>query len=312
MLKPPPACVSAAGVAAVRQEMRVRAGRCAATGTVATRSTGADGTPLSCLPPAAAPTRIASRGTRSCSSSSVACTRGSAWKRRHEDVVARGRWPARRATCPGGARRRPARLPAAGVGRRGGRVDVALRAAGSRSTRRSRTGRQARFARAARSCRGRGRIDQAGERGRVRRDDQIVGEAALAAQAGHAERLVLIVAGAIGERVRRLGNAPRHAALAAVLDLPPHAGAAALIEQRAGKAAHQQQRHQVLEHRAAPRHQRGAAVDVGHQPSQVEPVMLRARRPWRSRRSSRAALPTRAGRRTSASSAPGPSASARR
>ena len=94
-------------------------------------------------------------------------------------------------------------------------------------------------------------------------------------KARHAERLVLIVARAIRERVRRLRDAPRHAPLPAVFDLPAHARAAALVEQRAGIAAHQQQRHQVLEHRAAPRHQRGAAIDVGHQAAEVEPVVLR-------------------------------------
>ena len=40
-------------------------------------------------------------------------------------------------------------------------------------------------------------------------------------------------------------------------------------------AAQQQQRHQVLEHRAAPRHQRGAALDAHQRARQPEPVLLR-------------------------------------
>ena len=62
--------------------------------------------------------------------------------------------------------------------------------------------------------------------------------------------------------------------LPGVLDLPADDRAAALVEQRAGIPAQQQLRHQVLEHRAAPRHERGATVDVGDQASEVEPVML--------------------------------------
>ena len=40
-------------------------------------------------------------------------------------------------------------------------------------------------------------------------------------------------------------------------------------------AAQHQQRHQVLEHRAAPRHQRGAALDAHQRAREPEPVLLR-------------------------------------
>ena len=105
--------------------------------------------------------------------------------------------------------------------------------------------------------------------------DQVGGQAALEAKAGHAERPVLIVAVAIGKRVGRLRDPPRHVALPTVLDLASDAGAAALVEQRAGEVPHQQLRHQVLEHRAAPGHQRRAAVHVGDEASEVKPVVLR-------------------------------------
>ena len=60
-----------------------------------------------------------------------------------------------------------------------------------------------------------------------------------------------------------------------VLDLPARRSRGSSDRAACREAAHQQQRHQVLEHRAAPRHQRRAAVDVGDQPSEMEPVMLR-------------------------------------
>ncbi len=218
--------------------------------------------------------RIASRGTRSCSSSSVALTRGSAWNRVTKmsscsTLVSATSdmpwWWAKKARtisgspAPAGRRRIVCRLPRLVVDR-----FVEPESAVEPVARQSRQVRRRRR-----------RIDEAGERGGVRRHDQFVGESALQSEAGHAERLVLIVAGAIGEGVGRLGDAPRHPPLLAVLDLPAHAGAAALVEQRAGIRAQQQLRHQVLEHRAAPRHQRGAAVDVGDQASEMEPVMLR-------------------------------------
>ena len=118
-------------------------------------------------------------------------------------------------------------------------------------------------------------IDEARQRGGVWRDHQFVGQPPSQTEARHTERAVLILTGAVSERVCRLRDTPRHASLAAVLDLSEHTGTAALIQQRAGERAHQQQRHQVLEHRPAPGHQRGAAVDARDQTAEVEPVMLR-------------------------------------
>ena len=177
--------------------------------------------------------RIASRGTRSWSSNSVALTRGSAWNRVTKmsscSTLASATsdipwWCAKKArTISGLTGRRPSsqrRLQAS--------------AAGSRLIRRTRIGRRAPARVKPRQVRGRRRrIDEGSERGGVRRHDQFVGKTALQSEAGHAKRLVLIVAGEIGERVGRLGDAPRHASLFAVLDLPAHTGVAALVEQRA-------------------------------------------------------------------------------
>ncbi len=96
------------------------------------------------------------------------------------------------------------------------------------------------------------RVDERRQGRRIGGDDQIVGQAALQAEAWYAEGLVLIVAGAVGEGVRRLGDAPRHVTLAPVVHLVPHTRPATLIEQRPRKTAHEQRRQQVLEHGAAP------------------------------------------------------------
>ena len=66
-----------------------------------------------------------------------------------------------------------------------------------------------------------------------------------------------------------------NASLPAVLDLASHGAAAGLVEQRARERSHQQRRHQVLEHRGAPRQQRGHALDAHDQPTEMKPMPLR-------------------------------------
>ena len=124
-------------------------------------------------------------------------------------------------------------------------------------------------------CRRGGGVDQAGERRRVGRDHELVGQPASEPEPRYAKCPVLVVAGAIRERVCRLRDAPWHAPLAAVLDLTPHARAAAVIQQRPREVPHQQEGHEVLEHRPAPGHERRAAVNARHESSEMKPVMLR-------------------------------------
>ena len=66
------------------------------------------------------------------------------------------------------------------------------------------------------------RVDHRRERGRVRRDHDVVREAALESEVGDAERAVLVVAGPVDEVEARLADAPGHAERPAVLDLPTH------------------------------------------------------------------------------------------
>ena len=118
-------------------------------------------------------------------------------------------------------------------------------------------------------------LDHQRHHGGVGRHHQVLGQPALQAQAGHAEGAVLVVQRGVGGVVARLRHAPWHAALAAVVDLPLHRRAHALVEQRVLVAGHHQHRHQVLEHRAAPRQQDRLAVGGGEQAPEREPAVLR-------------------------------------
>ena len=123
-----------------------------------------------------------------------------------------------------------------------------------------------------RGCR---RIHQCAQRRRVGRHDELVRESALEPQAGHAKRLVLVVAEPVDEVVGRLRDAPGHVAIAGVFDLALHRHAARSIEQRPRIRPHHEERHQVLEHRRAPGNERRNTVDADDESAEVEPVALR-------------------------------------
>ena len=116
---------------------------------------------------------------------------------------------------------------------------------------------------------------QQGEHRRIGRDHQIVGQTALETQARHTEGAVLVVQVHIDRVVAGLRNAPGHAALPSVLDLPRHRGAAGLVEQRAVEGRHHQHRHQILEHRSAPGEQHRLAAGSREQAPEREPALLR-------------------------------------
>ncbi len=109
----------------------------------------------------------------------------------------------------------------------------------------------------------------------VRRDDQVLREPALQPQPRHAERAVLVVETRVDGVVAGLRDAPRHATLAAIGDLPVDGRTAGLVEQRALVGGHHEERHQVLEHRAAPGQQHRLPARRREQASQREPVLLR-------------------------------------
>ena len=119
-----------------------------------------------------------------------------------------------------------------------------------------------------------GRHHQREHRG-IGRDDQILGQAPFQPEAGNAECAILIVESGVDRVVAGLRHAPRHAALVPVRDLPRHRRVIRLVEQRVLVRRHHQQRHQVLEHRAAPGQQDRFAAGTGEQAAEGEPVVLR-------------------------------------
>ena len=98
----------------------------------------------------------------------------------------------------------------------------------------------------------RGGVHQQGERSGVGSDHEVVAEAALDPEAGHAEGAVLVVELQVAGVVGALGDAPGDVRLLAVGHLALDDHLAGLVEQRVAVAAHEQRRHQVLEHRARP------------------------------------------------------------
>ena len=117
--------------------------------------------------------------------------------------------------------------------------------------------------------------DHQRERRRIGRDDHVLAQAALQSQAGHAEGAVLVVELHVGPVVAGLGNAPRHAERLAVSDLLLHRGAAGVVEERVLVVRHDQQRHQVFEHRAAPGDEDRLSPGGDEQASHREPMVLR-------------------------------------
>ena len=109
----------------------------------------------------------------------------------------------------------------------------------------------------------------------VRSDNQVVSQPALEAQPGYAERPILIDMVHIGSVIAGLGNAPWHSALAAVFDLARNRCLAGRLQQGVLVTRHDQPRHEIFEHRAAPRNQTHIAAMTGQQTSEREPVLLR-------------------------------------
>ena len=108
----------------------------------------------------------------------------------------------------------------------------------------------------------------------IGRDHQVLGQAAFQTQPRHAKGAVLVVEFRVRPVVARFRHAPRHPAGLAILDLLPHRRAAGVVQQGVFVIRHDQQRHQVLEHRAAPGHQHRPAARGDQQPAHRKPVRL--------------------------------------
>ena len=116
-------------------------------------------------------------------------------------------------------------------------------------------------------------VDEEGECGRIGRDDEVVGKAAGEAEPGDAEGPVLVGACGIGGMVAGLGDAPGQAEVSAIGHLAGDDAAVGLIEERLAEGGHDQQRHEVLEHGAAPAQEHGPAGRDGEAAAESEPVL---------------------------------------
>ena len=110
---------------------------------------------------------------------------------------------------------------------------------------------------------------------RVGRDHEIIGQSTLESQPGYAEGTVLIVPFEILGIVRGFRDPPRHTTVLGVLDLSLDNRRIRFVQQRAGIRLHHQRRHQVLEHRGAPREQRAQRAGRRQRSSEPEPVIGR-------------------------------------
>ena len=115
-------------------------------------------------------------------------------------------------------------------------------------------------------------IDRGREGAGIGCDDEIIGEATFESEPRDAERHVLVIAEPVGERIARLGNPPWHVVARRVVPLRPHRAGARSVEQRAEIAAHDKQRHEIFEHRAAPGNECRGAVDRCQHPPELEPM----------------------------------------
>ena len=110
---------------------------------------------------------------------------------------------------------------------------------------------------------------------RIGRDHQIIGKAAFEPQARYTECTILVVKRGVDRVVATFGYAPRHISLRSIGNVPGHGRVAGAVQQRVLKRRHDQQRHQVLEHRTAPRQQCRISPGLGKQTTQGKPAFLR-------------------------------------
>ena len=118
------------------------------------------------------------------------------------------------------------------------------------------------------------RMDEESEGRGVGRNDEVIGESAFQPETGHPKSAVLIGALRVGEVIAGLGDTPGHAAVASVLDLPLDDGTIGLVEESVLVRGHEEQRHEILEHRSAPGEQGHRAALCGELATEGEPVIL--------------------------------------
>ena len=116
------------------------------------------------------------------------------------------------------------------------------------------------------------RVDHRGERRCIRRDHRVRAQPALEPEPRDTEVRILVGELEIARVVGRFGNSPRDPELGGISDLQLHDQPAGLIQEAAGRRAHHQRRHEVLEHGAGPGNERGTRSDRRHRSAEAEPV----------------------------------------
>src|SRR5581483_9561848 len=113
-----------------------------------------------------------------------------------------------------------------------------------------------------------------GEKGRIGRDDELLGNFAAQAQIGDAEHFVLIVELKIKGVIARFGKAPGRAMRSAVLYVTRDDGVVRIVQQGVRIVGQKEGRHEILKERAAPAEKRGTIVNAGERASETKPVTL--------------------------------------
>src|SRR5688572_22801490 len=80
---------------------------------------------------------------------------------------------------------------------------------------------------------------------------------------------------AVAQVVRALAHTPRHLALSTKCNMAVHDRSVRLIQHGEWQRTHDERRHQILEHAAAPRDQRGCPGTAGERAIEMEPVIDR-------------------------------------
>ena len=122
---------------------------------------------------------------------------------------------------------------------------------------------------------GRLRIDHGRQGGGIGRHHGVGAQAALQTQPWYAEVRILIGVFDVADVVGGFRQPPGYAAFGAEIDLALHDLLVRLLQQAASRRAHDQGRHQILEHRSGPGHQRGATLDGGDGAAKPKPLTRR-------------------------------------
>ena len=109
----------------------------------------------------------------------------------------------------------------------------------------------------------------------IRRDDRLTNKAGFEPETRDPECLVLVVHMDVKSVIARFGNPPRHTALFSVVLLHIHHRLIRFPKQCIVVAFHNDERHQVFKHRAAPREQHTAFSRNGERARKPEPVLFR-------------------------------------